>query len=149
VSRKTFRLILAALLVISGFFAAWSWLQPYEWSPDPAARCRVVGCLVEKDYSNYWVSLQLKVPSDQEHDLEQPVRLLLGGGGELEPADTTLVGDKEQPVRVIWLKFWLEEEQFAGPMALKINGGKLTVRSGSGIPKLRSDGKRFYVTHRW
>lgn len=151
VSRKTFRIILVALLLISGAFASWSWLRPYEWSADPRARAKIVGCLVERDHSNYWVRLKLRIPDGEKHDLEQPVRLLTHGGDNLEPADTTLEGDEKQAVRVVWLKFWLEEKQMKGSLSLKINEGKLTVRSGNGfrLPDLRSDDTRYFVTHRW
>ena len=149
VNRKTFRIILVALLIISGVFAAWSWMRPYEWSADPGARVQIAGCFVERDHSNYWVNLELKVPSGVTHDLEQQVTLITAAGERIEPADTTLEGDEAQAVRRIWLKFWLEKEQLEGPLDLEINEGQLSVRSREGLPKLRKDGNRYFVTHRW
>ena len=154
VSRKTFRLILVGLLVISGGFATWSWTRPYEWGADSQSQCRIVGCEVVADHDNYWVNLHLMILDDDkdvvyEHDLIKPVRLLSAGGGEIEPADTTLEGDQTKKIRKIWLRFWLEKEDLQGPLTLRINDGKLKVRSGGGEPKLRSDGSRYFVTHRW
>ena len=149
VNRKTFRIILLALMLISAAFAAWSWMRPYEWSPDPKAQVRIVGCFVDRDHSNYWVNLEIKVPSGAEYDLEKQVSLVNSAGDRIEPADTTLEGDNAQAIRQIWLKFWLDKEQLKGPLDLEINEGRLKVRSGSGLPKLRSDGNRYFVTHAW
>ena len=149
VSRKSFRWILVGLLVISGGFAAWSRMRPYEWWADAKAACVISGCQVKQDHSNYWVHLKLKVNGNMEHDLEIPVRLMTAAGREISPADTTLEGDKAMSIRSIWLKFWLENDDLDGPLKLSINEGVLIVRSGTGIPMLRSDGSRYYVTHKW
>lgn len=149
VSRKSFRWILVGLLVISGGVAAWSWMRPYEWRADAKAACVISGCQVTQDRSNYWVHLKLKVNGNMKHDLEIPVRLMTAAGREITPADTTLEGDNTKSIRSIWLKFWLENEDLTGPLKLSINEGVLTVRSGSGMPKLHSDGSRYYVTHKW
>jgi hypothetical protein len=38
-------------LLMAVLFAAWSWLRPYAWGCDPAARCKVVGaCKVTRTY---------------------------------------------------------------------------------------------------
>ena len=149
VSRTTFRYILLGLLLISAAFAAWSWLRPYAWGADSAARCQINGCEVVQDHANYWVNLKLKVDAGAEHDLQIPARLVTAGGRELEAADTTLVGDEAKAVREIWLKFWLEKADMKGPLKLRINEGELSIRKGSGEPKLRSNGRRYYVTHGW
>ncbi len=149
VNRTHFRILLVALLLISGGIAAWSWSRPYDWGADAKAGCRIAGCQVVRDHANYWVNLKLKVNEDWEHDLEIPVKLLTAAGRELDAADTTLVGDETKDVREIWLKFWSEKEDLNGPLRLKINQGELSVRKGSGIPKLGADGSRYFVTHNW
>ncbi|MDX1680495.1 MAG: hypothetical protein R3242_07180 [Akkermansiaceae bacterium] len=148
-SRKTFRIILVALLVITGAIAAWSWLRPYEWGADKSAGCRIVGCQVKEDHSNYWINLHLKVAEDASIDLQTPVQLLTADGTSIMPADTTLAGDKEKAVRDIWLKFWVHQKDLKGELKLQINGAKLSVRQGSGVPKLRSTGSRYFVTDNW
>lgn len=153
-NRFAFRCLLVGLLLVSAAFAAWTWLRPYQWDSDPQARTRIVGCEVEADHSNFWLTLHLKMLKDEEgrvleHDLMKPVRLVTASGREIEPADTTLAGDKDQPISSIWLKFWLEQEDLNGPVILKINEGELKVRSGSGQPKLSSSGRRHFVTHSW
>lgn len=154
VNRTIFRWLLVGLLLASALFAAWTWTRPYEWDADARAQCRIVGCEVELDHSNYWLNLHLKVLEDKGdqrfgHDLAKPVRLITASGREIEPADTTLAGDHGKPVRALWLKFWLEREDFEGPLSLKLNDGRLRVRSGSGEPVLRSSGRRNFVTHKW
>ena len=49
------------LLAASAAFAGWSWFRPYAWSPDPAARCKIVGTQVTRDHSYFWVDVHLKV----------------------------------------------------------------------------------------
>ena len=149
VSRKTFRIILVALLVITGAIAAWSWLRPYEWSPDKTAGSEIIGCEVKQDHSNYWVNLHLRVDEDAKHDLRTPIRLVTAAGKSIEPADTTLVGDKEKAIRQIWLKFWIEKKDLDGALKLRINDAELSVRQKSGVPKLRSSGSRYFVTDNW
>ncbi len=149
VSRTTFRIILVALLVISGAFAAWSWLRPYEWSADAKADCVITGAQLVHDHSYYWLNLQLVVSDGQQHDLQKPIRLVLSDGRKLQAADTTLEGNEQKNIHKIWLKFWLHERDLTGPLHLQVNEGTLSVRSGRGIPKLRPDGSRYFVTHRW
>lgn len=154
VNRTLFRLLLVGLLLVSAAFAAWTWMRPYEWQADIQAQCRIEGCEVEIDHSNYWLRLHLKVREDEgdqrfEHDMMKPVRLVSASGREIEPADTTLSGDKTKAIQAIWLKFWLKPEDFDGPLTLKINDGRLSVRSDSGPPKLRSSGSRNFVTENW
>lgn len=145
----TRRRVLVVAMLIAALFAAWSWLRPYDWVADPAARCRIVGCMVKQDRSNFWVRMHLKVSSGEEHDLAKPVRLVTAGGREIAPADTTLSGDGQQQTRQLWLSFWLEKEDLDGVLRLKINNGDLLVRRSSGVPVLDSDGDRYFVTNYW
>ena len=148
VSRQTFRYLLLGLMLVSAAIAGWSWLRPYEWSVDPGARCQIIGCEVVKDHDNYWVNLHLEI-TEGEHDLAQLIEMVLPDGRVLEAADTTLRGDEQKAITSIWVKFWLDQKDLEGPLKLRINDGELTVRSGSGQPKLRSKGNRYFVTHRW
>ena len=63
-------------LLAAAAFASWSWLRPYAWNPDPAARCKVIGTQVRKDLAYYWVDTHLKTIPGQTHDLLKPVRLI-------------------------------------------------------------------------
>ena len=153
VSRKKVRSILVGLLIVSAAFAAWAWLRPYEWSADSGAACRITGCQVVQDHSNYWVNLQLKVNRGAKHDDKIPVKLITSSGREIT-GDVTLVsegakGEEDKQVREIWLKFWLEKEDLKGALKLKINKGKLSVRKGSGEPALGAEGSRFFSSHGW
>jgi hypothetical protein len=140
---------LLLVLLASFAFAGWSWLRPYSWSPDSAARCKVVETLVTQDHSYFWVNVHLKVNPGETHDLQQPVRLETSRGTRLEPADTTLVGDDTQAVSEIWLKFWLEAADLQGPLTLHLNGGKLAVKSGNGLPNLGTSSYRNFTTQNW
>lgn len=137
------------LLGITTAFAAWSWLRPYAWQADPAARCKVVGARVKKDQSFFWLDVHLKVLPAESHDLMKPVHLITAQGRELEPADTTLDGTAGKGTTQIWFKFWLESADLDGPLKLRINDGLLVIRSGSGIPALGSSGAEYFTTHRW
>lgn len=138
-----------AALLVSTAFAAWSWLRPYAWSVDPAARCKVVGSQVRKDGAFFWLDVHLKVTPGQAHDLIKPVRLITAGGRELEPADTTLGGKAGSETTDLWFKFWLESADLNGPLKLRINDGSLVIRSGSGIPRLGSSNLEYFTTSRW
>jgi hypothetical protein len=140
---------LLVVLVASTAFAGWSWLRPYSWSPDPKARCKVVGTLVTQDHSYFWVNVHLKVNPGQTHDLQRPVRLETARGTLLEPADTTLAGDDLDSTTEIWLKFWLEEADLKGPLLLHLNDAKLTVKSGNGLPELGTASYRNFTTQHW
>ena len=74
---------------------------------------------------------------------------MTAAGKSIEPADTTLVGDKEKAIRQIWLKFWIENKDLDGALKLRINDAELSVRQKSGVPKLRSSGSRYFVTDNW
>jgi hypothetical protein len=147
--RKSFRKVLIGAFVLSAVFAAWAWFRPYEWGADKGAHCRVLGCQVKQDRTNYWVDVHLKMRSAEEHDLMKPVLLLTSAGRKLEPADTTMVGDNEVKMRELWFKFWLEKEDMEGGLKLQINDGQLSVRSSRGLPLLGDDGMRYFVTDHW
>lgn len=148
-NRRIVHYSLLVLLLASAAFAAWNWFRPYSWSPDPAARCKVVETLVTRDHSYFWVNVRLKVNPGETHDLQKPVRLETARGTQLEPADTTFAGDDIQSTSEIWLKFWLEAADLRGPLTLHVNGGKLVVKSGAELPDLRNNDYRNFTTHHW
>lgn len=147
--RRILRYSLLLLLLVSTAFAAWSWFRPYSWSPDPAARGKVVETLVTRDHSYFWVNVHLKMNAGETHDLQQPVRLETSRGTLLEPADTTLVGSDTQAITEIWFKFWLEAADLDGPLTLQLNRGKLAVKSERGVPDLGSPAYRNFTTQHW
>ncbi len=147
--RPVLRRFLWLALVLCLGFASWVWLRPYDWRPDPQARCRVVVAQVTQDRSYYWLDLQLKMRPAESHDLMKPVHLLTAGGREIEPADTTLVGERDKGTTGMWLKFWLEERDLAGPLDLRINDGRLRIRSGSGVPRLGRSGTEVFPSSNW
>lgn len=149
VKRPALRVILVAALLGSTAFAMWSWLRPYAWSVDPAARCKVIGSQVRKDGSFFWLDAHLKVTPGQTHDLSKPVRLITAAGRELEPADTTLGGETGSGTTDLWFKFWLEAADLDGPLKLHINEGSLVIRSGPGIPRLGASNAEYFTTSRW
>ena len=149
VKRPALRVFLVMALLVSAGFAAWSWLRPYDWKPDPAARSRVGAVQVKKDRSFYWLDAHLKLRAGETHDLMKPVRLLTSSGREIEPADTTLGGTAGEGTTELWFKFWLEPADFSGPLKLRINDGVLNVRSGSGVPRLGRSGLEVFPTSRW
>ena len=149
VKRRALRVFLIVALLISAGFAAWSWLRPYSWNADPAARSRIAAAQVKQDRSCYWLDLHLKVPNGSQHDLMKPVRLVNSSGREIEPADTTLGGAKGAGTTDLWFKFWLEPADFDGPLKLRINDGLLVVRSGSGVPRLGRSGAEMFPTSSW
>jgi hypothetical protein len=149
VNRSKLRLILMVGMLVSAAFAAWAWVRPYSWKPDPAARCTVVGSQVKQDIQHHWVNIHLKMNSGEKHDLLKPVRLLAANGREHEPADTTLGSITGQETSELWFKFWLAEEDLNGPLKLRINDGELVIRSGTGLPKLGTAQSRYFTTHHW
>jgi hypothetical protein len=140
---------LLVCLMASAAFAAWSWLRPYSWWNDPAARCKVVETMVTRDRSYFWVHVRLKVNSGEAHDLRKPVALTTAAGKILEPADTTFAGTDPLVPSDIWVKFWVESTDATGPLKLRINDGELTVRSGSGVPELDGESFRNFTTAQW
>ncbi|HSP41429.1 MAG TPA: hypothetical protein VLO11_01035 [Luteolibacter sp.] len=148
-SRAKFRLILLVVLCLLSGFASWVWLRPYAWNPDPGARCKVVAAQVRQDRSFYWLDLHLKPLDGDSHDLMKPVRLVTSSGREIEPADTTLGGKPGRETTDLWFKFWLEPQDFEGPLHLRINEGKLKIRGGSGVPRLGRSGMETFPTSNW
>jgi hypothetical protein len=147
--RPTLRALLVTALLVAAVFAVWSWLRPYAWRVDPAARCKVVGSQVKKDQSYYWLDVHLKVSPGKAYDLMKPVRLVASSGRELEPADTTLGGKTGEGTTELWFKFWLEPSDFEGPLKLRVNDGSLEIRSGAGIPQLGSSNLEYFTTSGW
>jgi hypothetical protein len=149
VNRRLFRSLLISLLALVSAFAVWTWFRPYAGDPDPNARFTIEAAEVIRDASYYWINLHLKRNGEADHDLQKDVRLVLGDGHELEPADTSLVGSAATGVSDIWLRFWLNEDQLNRPLTLRLNGGSLTVKSTTGQPTLKPNGKRVFTSHRW
>lgn len=147
VKRRTLLLLLA--LGVSVVFAAWQWFRPYDWSPDPAARYHIVHAAVERDHSYLWLNLFLERNGQEAHDLTKPVRLLTADGREHEPADTTLGGDEKSGTDALGFRFWLNEEDFAGPLKLRLNDGTLLVRKRSGTPGVNNGVPRYFTSSNW
>lgn len=136
-------------LLASAAFAAWTWFQPYAWNPDPAARCTIEETLVTRDQEYSWVNVHLKLKPGMSHDLQKPVYLESAAGKKFEPADTTFASIEGQPPTEIWVKFWLEASDLAGPLELHLNDAKLLVKSSKEAPQLESSTHRNFTTTRW
>lgn len=147
--RPSLRTLLIVCLILSAAFAAWTWLRPYEWNPDPQARAKIVSTLVTRDHGYFWVETHLKFRADQIHDLEQPVFLLTADGKKFAPADTTFSANPAKPGAEIWYKFWLEPAELSGPLTLHLNGGKLLVKSRAGVPELSHAQFRNFTSNHW
>jgi len=140
-----FKPFLGLALILCTAFALWAWLRPYEWSPDPAALGEVQGVNLIIDHSFFWVEAYLMINSGAKHDLSKPVFLMTAQGRKLEPADTTFGSKAGRDPREIWLKFWLDSQDIAGPLVLHINGGKLLIKTQSSIP-VKS---KYHTSNRW
>ena len=140
--------LLLVLLIASGF-AAWTWFRPYAWQPDPAARYRVLGVAVSRDHDHHWVEVKLRRSGEVSHDLAKPVRLVLGSGRELAPADTWLGGTPEQGMTDISFKFWLDPGELTGPLRLRLNDGELVVKASLHEPSLGLSGRRYFNSTHW
>lgn len=149
VNRRLFRAFLLALLLGSSAFVVWSWFRPYDRSADPAARYRIHAAELTSDHSYFWLTLHLKRAGEADHDLTAPVRMETGGGRSLEPADITFAGSEDTGVGEMWFRFWLEKDDFGGPMRLQLNEGMLVVRTGDGVPALGGSGRRVFTTNHW
>lgn len=145
--RRTALLLL--MLAVSSAFAAWQWFRPYQWSGDPAARFEIAHASLRRDHSFFWLDLYLEHRGKAEHDLAKPVALILADGREIEPAETTFEGDAEQGTRSLGLRFWLDERDFAGPLHLKLNDGRLEVRKRSGPPVKAGHPSAHFTTSDW
>ena len=137
-----------AILLVSAAFASWTCLRPYDFHPDPAARCEILETLITRDQSFFWANVHVKVNSTMQHDLQIPV-ILETPNGPKNPADTTFAGDDPLKPEEIWFKFWLDSSDLAGPVTLKINGGKLSVKTLSKVPELGSSTLRNFTNNHW
>ncbi len=149
VIRRTLRGFLIVALLAAAAFALWSWLRPYAWNPDPAARCKIIGAQVRKDLAYFWVDMHLETIPGRTHDLLKPVRLITGSGKEIEPADTTLGGGPDGGTTDLWLKFWLEPGDIDGTLILKINDGTLVIKADQGLPALGPSNVKYFLTQHW
>ncbi|MBC8126439.1 MAG: hypothetical protein H8M99_04735 [Gloeobacteraceae cyanobacterium ES-bin-144] len=146
-TRRTLRWSLVVALLISAGFAAWSWLLPYEWNVDSAARGKVVGVLLTKDQSFCWLDVHLKMADGQNHDLTKPVRLVSNSGKQYEAAD--MVQGNDDGTAEVWFKFWLEFHELESPLKLRINDGSLVIKANQGIPTIGNSNIKHFVTSHW
>ncbi|MCW1915754.1 hypothetical protein OJ996_19360 [Luteolibacter sp. GHJ8] len=135
-------------LVVSVLFAGWQWLRPYEWSPDSGADHHVTRCLVERSHSNYWLRIFLRSNEGEEIDFMKPLQLVTADGRTHAIAELDREGS-ERAIDTIVLRFWLEEKDFAGPLSLQINDGKLSIRSGDTLPRMADGAFRVFNSTRW
>jgi len=149
VTRQRFRFFLALMLVASVVFTVWSWTRPYEWRADPAARAKIVAASLQQDHSYHWLDIRLKIRPGMEHDLQLPLFLETASRPHVEAADTTLAGNVDRAIDELFLRFWLESGDLDGPIKLYLNEGTLSVRSGTGVPKMDRDGRKHFQTRNW
>jgi hypothetical protein len=136
-------------MLASAAFAGWSWLRPYAWHSDSAARCKVVETLVTRDQAFFWVDAHLKVNPGMTHDWQKPVYLETAAGVKHQPADTTFGSQEGQGTNEIWLKFWLDAADLTGPLTLHLNDGKLLIKAREGVPQLGTSTYRNFTTNQW
>lgn len=140
--------------------AVWQWfLRPYEWGADPRAACRIEFATLRRDLSYHWLDLRLKVTDPADFRLDERLALVTSGGREITPGGLTLegtgIGDLDPGAPALGateglaLKFWLEPGDLDGPLALRINGASLQVRTGSGTPPLEDGEAKDHSTCRW
>ena len=141
--------LLLLTLGVSVVFAAWQWLRPYEWNADPGARYGVTRTLVERDHSNLWLRVFLKQTGADKHDFLKPVALITAAGREHEPADTAMSGNVTREMEEVTFSFWLTEDDFKGPLKLKLNDGTLLIRTGDTLPRLGDGAFRVFNSTRW
>lgn len=147
--RLKLRGFLIGALIAATAFAGWSWLRPYDWRPDPGARCKVVGVQLKRDLNHFWVDVHLKTLPGAVHDLSKPVLLEAPGGRALSPADSTFGGDDPARPAEMWFKFWLERADLDGTLLLRLNDGSLVIKGTPGIPALESAETRYFPTRNW
>lgn len=147
--RPVIHAVLVGGLLATMGIVAWSWLRPYAWRVDPAARSKVADVMVKRDQSFFWVDIRLSVLPGQTHDMMKPVRLLTSVGRELEPADTTIGGDKDYGSADLCYKFWLEAADIQQVLTLQINDGTLVIKADPGMPELDATGSAHYLTKHW
>ncbi len=139
--------ILLLAVLGAACFAAWAWLRPYAWRVDPKAGCEIEGVEVSEDHGYYWVEVFLKTHDGEGFDPTRAVKLETAAGREFAPADFHYAAQagSERPR----LKFWLESIDLAGRLELRINDGKLVLKSNEGLPQIARAGNRRFTTHHW
>ncbi|WP_353566455.1 hypothetical protein [Haloferula sargassicola] len=152
--RRSLWFLAITLLTLSG--AAWLWLRPYEWHPDPAAPAEIETASLRRDESYFW--LDLRLDTRDLRAVPEPLFVETPSGAEIKPAQIDYQGpgpisgteDGTLPqIDAIFLKFWLEESSLQGPLALRIGNGRLRVRTRSGIPSVKNGNTRIYHSSRW
>jgi hypothetical protein len=154
------RKILLALMIPTLAVAVWQWfLRPYEWRPDPRAACRIEMAGLRRDHSYHWLDLRLRVTDPESFRIDEKLALLTAAGRELAPGGLTLGGagterlDPAKPTlattETVSLKFWLEPGDLDGPLILRVNGARLQVRNGDGVPPLDDGESRIFHTSSW
>lgn len=148
-NHKRIRIGLYSLLLLAALFAAASFLIPYDWNPNPGARFKIAATQVKKDRGYYWITVHLKKAGGKNHDFEKPVRLVTASSEEIEPADFTFSGSPEAGFHEMWVKFWVPAEQTTGALDLRINDGRLRVKSHAPMPSLTDAIMRTFTSPRW
>lgn len=147
--RPLMRLLIAALLVALTFLAVKLWTGKYDGGSDPRARYRIEASSLKRDGTYVWLEIHLRKSGEQEHDMLKPVRLVTADGTEHEPADTTFAGAPGNGFTDIWFKFWLENDDLEGKIDLRMNGGRLRVKTKEGAPATDKDGKAVMRSADW
>ncbi len=147
--RQVFRFFLAVGLVVSTAFLGILLVKKYESSPDPKARFEIQAVRLKQDKGFVWLEAHLKKSGDKEHDLKKPVRLVLADGSEHEPADTTFAGTPETGFTEIWFKFWMDKEALKGQLDLKMNDGKLKIKSSDPVPVVGATRETVFKSSDW
>lgn len=147
--RQAMRFLMAVCLVGSTVLLGLLWVKKYESSPDPKARFEVQAVRLKQDKGYVWLEAHLKKSGDEEHDLKKPVLLVTADGIQHEPADTTFAGSPETGFTEIWFKFWVDKRSLKGEMNLKMNGGKLKIKSSQPAPVVGSNRETVFKSSDW
>jgi|AntRauTorckE6833_2_1112554.scaffolds.fasta_scaffold18575_2 hypothetical protein len=148
-NRQVFRFAGAFVLVVLTVVATMFWSSEYDSNPDPKARFEIQSARLTPDHDYAWLEIHLKKSGEKDHDLEQKVRLVTDDGAKHDPADTTFAGTPEEGFTDIWFKFWLEQGQLEGNLALEINEGVLKVKNSQPVPTLEKGGERVFKSVDW
>jgi hypothetical protein len=143
------RKILLALLIPTLVVAAWQWLAPkppYEKDADPRAGAEIRYVQLTSDHSYHWMHVRLKVTAEDTSDLLPGLVLITSSGRRLTPTGlelegrgkgtATFEGPHLDKIEGLTVQFWLEKNDFDGPLQLQVGDGTLTVRTGSGSPEV-------------